>query len=49
MKVAKDLMKWVNEGALSFSIHKMYDLSQASDAHDDLEGKLTCGKLNLLV
>lgn len=42
-------MKWVNEKKLVFSIHKIYDLSNASDAHDDLEGKKTTGKLVLKI
>ena len=42
-------MKWVHEQKLSFSIHKVYDLANASDAHDDLEGKKTSGKLVLKV
>jgi NADPH2:quinone reductase len=42
-------MKWVNEKKLSFSIYKIYDLENASEAHDDLEGKKTTGKLVLKI
>ncbi len=47
--VAEDLMKWVNSKKLKFSIHKIYDLNNASEAHDDLEGKRTTGKLVLRI
>jgi NADPH2:quinone reductase len=47
--VSADLMKWVYEKKLSFSIHKIYDLENASEAHDDLEGRNTTGKLVLKI
>lgn len=42
-------MAWVYEKKLTFSIHKVYDLANASEAHDDLEGKKTTGKLVLKI
>ena len=47
--VSVDLMKWVHEQKLTLSIYKIYDLSDASQAHDDLEGKKTSGKLVLKI
>jgi NADPH:quinone reductase len=37
----------VKDGKLKIKIHKVYDLKDAAQAHDDLEGRSTSGKLLL--
>ncbi|RMZ84748.1 hypothetical protein DV737_g1070, partial [Chaetothyriales sp. CBS 132003] len=43
---AFDLLK---SGALNVKVHKVYDLKDAKQAHDDLEGRKTSGKLLLKI
>ena len=45
---AGDVLKWVAEGKLKLHIHKVYPLSDAAQAHRDLEGRHTTGKLILI-
>jgi NADPH2:quinone reductase len=45
---AGDVLKWVSEGKLKLHIHKVYPLSDAAQAHRDLEGRNTTGKLILI-
>lgn len=42
-----DLFKWIAEGKLKLRIHKTYALADAEQAHRDLEGRKTTGKLLL--
>jgi len=44
---AGDVLKWVTEGKLKIHIHKVYRLAEAAQAHRDLEGRKTTGKLLL--
>jgi NADPH2:quinone reductase len=43
-----DVLRWVAEGKLKLRIDRSYPLAQAADAHRDLEGRKTAGKLILL-
>jgi NADPH2:quinone reductase len=45
---AGDVLQWIARGDLKLSIHKTYPLASASDAHRDLEGRKTTGKLLLI-
>ena len=45
---ANDVLQWIVRGALKLSIHKTYPLASAADAHRDLEGRKTTGKLLLI-
>jgi NADPH2:quinone reductase len=45
---ASDVLGWVADGRLKLRIERTYPLSAASDAHRDLEGRQTTGKLLLL-
>jgi NADPH2:quinone reductase len=45
---AGDVLSWINEGKLKLRIDRTYPLAQAADAHRDLEGRKTAGKLILL-
>jgi NADPH2:quinone reductase len=45
---AGDVLRWIAEGKLKLRIDRTYPLSQAADAHRDLEGRKTAGKLILL-
>jgi NADPH2:quinone reductase len=45
---AGDILKWVSEGKLKLHIHKVYPLAEAAQAHRDLEGRQTSGKLLLV-
>lgn len=42
-----DLFEWIAAGRLRVSIHKVYKLADAAQAHRDLEARLTSGKLLL--
>src|SRR4051794_2908210 len=42
-----DLFQWIADGKLKLHIHKAYPLSQAAEAHRDLEARRTSGKLLL--
>ena len=45
---AGDVLKWVGSGSLKIRIDKTYKLAEAPQAHRDLEGRKTSGKLLLL-
>jgi len=45
---AGDVLNWIASGKLSVRIHKTYKLSEASQAHRDLESRRTSGKLILI-
>ncbi|ORX43461.1 NAD(P)-binding protein [Hesseltinella vesiculosa] len=42
-----ELFKLVEQGVLKFHVHKVYDLKDAAQAQQDLEGRITTGKLLL--
>jgi NADPH2:quinone reductase len=44
---ASDLFEWLRSGKLKVEIHKTYRLADAAQAHRDLEGRKTTGKLLL--
>jgi NADPH2:quinone reductase len=46
---ANDVLHWIGQGKLKLHIHKVYPLADAAEAHRDLEGRKTAGKLLLLV
>jgi NADPH:quinone reductase len=46
---ANDVLNWIGQGKLKLHIHKIYPLSDAAQAHRDLEGRKTTGKLLLSV
>jgi NADPH:quinone reductase len=45
---ANDVLQWIVRGDLKLRIHKTYPLASAADAHRDLEGRKTTGKLLLI-
>ncbi|MCA1579722.1 MAG: quinone oxidoreductase [Acidobacteria bacterium] len=45
---AKDVLRWIAAGELKLRIHKTYQLAEAAQAHRDLEGRKTTGKLLLI-
>ena len=45
---ANDVLGWIAEGKLKLRIHKAYPLADAAQAHRDLEGRKTTGKLLLI-
>ena len=45
---ANDIFNWIQEGKLKIKIHKEYNLSEAEEAHKDLESRKTSGKLLLI-
>jgi NADPH2:quinone reductase len=45
---AADLFGWIGEGSLSIRVHERYPLAQARQAHEDLQGRRTTGKLILI-
>jgi NADPH2:quinone reductase len=45
---ASEVLGWVADGALKLRIERTYPLNAAADAHRDLEGRQTTGKLLLL-
>ena len=45
---ANDVLSWVKNGELKLRIHKKYPLREAAQAHRDLEGRKTTGKLLLI-
>ena len=45
---ASDVLGWIAQGELKLRIHKSYPLVEAPQAHRDLEGRRTTGKLLLL-
>lgn len=46
---SSDLFRWIGEGKLKINIDKIYPLAEAAQAHRDLEGRKTTGKLILKV
>ncbi|MCP5115237.1 MAG: quinone oxidoreductase, partial [bacterium] len=44
---ATEILDWIAAGQLRIQIHKTYPLADASQAHTDLEGRKTAGKLIL--
>jgi NADPH2:quinone reductase len=44
---ANDVLQWIVRGDLKLRIHKVYPLAEAAQAHRDLEGRKTTGKLLL--
>ena len=45
---AGDVLNWIQSGALKIRVEKTYKLGQAPQAHRDLEGRKTSGKILLL-
>jgi NADPH:quinone reductase len=45
---AGDVLKWIASGKLRLMIDKTYPLADAADAHRDLEGRKTVGKVLLI-
>ncbi len=45
---AHEVFRWVREGELKVHIHKQYALSDAAEAHRDIESRTTMGKLLLI-
>jgi NADPH2:quinone reductase len=45
---AGDILNWIGQGKLKLHIHKVYSLADAAQAHRDLEGRATTGKLLLV-
>lgn len=45
---AGDILQWIASGKLKLHIDRTYKLADAAQAHRDLEGRLTAGKLLLL-
>ncbi len=45
---AHDVLGWVDSGKLKLRIDRIYPLSEAAEAHRDLEGRKTAGKILLL-
>ena len=45
---ANDVLGWIASGQLKLNIHKTYALSDAAQAHRELEGRQTTGKLLLV-
>jgi NADPH:quinone reductase len=45
---ASDVLGWIQSGALKIRVEKSYKLAEAPQAHRDLEGRKTSGKLLLL-
>ena len=45
---AGDVLNWIGSGKLKLQIDKTYPLADAADAHRDLEGRKTAGKLLLI-
>lgn len=43
------LFGYLKDGKLKVNIHNIYDLKDAQQAHKDLEGRLTSGKLLLKI
>ena len=45
---AGDVLRWVQSGSLKIRIDKTYRLAEAPQAHRDLEGRKTSGKILLI-
>jgi NADPH2:quinone reductase len=48
MQRAGEVFKWALHGQVNVHIHKIYPLGDAPQAHSDLEGRITSGKLLLV-
>jgi NADPH:quinone reductase len=48
LRRASDVLKWISEGKLRLRIEHVYPLSEATQAHRDLESRATTGKVLLL-
>jgi NADPH2:quinone reductase len=46
---AGDVLKWIDAGKLKINVSRVYPLAEAAQAHRDLEGRKTAGKLVLSV
>jgi NADPH2:quinone reductase len=46
---ATDVLNWIGAGKLKLRIERSYPLAEAAQAHRDLEGRHTAGKLLLTV
>jgi NADPH2:quinone reductase len=46
---ARDIFGWIAQGKLALRIEKVYPLADAAQAHRDLEGRKTSGKLMLSI
>jgi NADPH2:quinone reductase len=46
---SRDVFQWIREGRLKVRIDRVYPLEQAAQAHRDIEGRKTTGKLILAV
>src|SRR4029077_11888804 len=46
---SSDMFRWSGEGKLKINIDKVYPLAEAAQAHRDLEGRKTTGKLLLKI
>ena len=46
---ANTALDLVKSGKLNIKVHKVYDLKDARQAHEDLEGRRTSGKLLLKI
>ncbi|MBV9936950.1 MAG: zinc-binding dehydrogenase, partial [Acidobacteriaceae bacterium] len=44
---SSDLFRWIADGQLRPHIYRIYPLSEAAEAHRDLESRRTSGKLLL--
>jgi NADPH2:quinone reductase len=44
---AADIFGWIASGRLRVNVYKSYPLADAAEAHRDLEGRKTTGKLLL--
>jgi NADPH2:quinone reductase len=45
---AKDVFSWIADGTLKIRVEHTYPLEQAAQAHEDLEGRRTTGKIVLI-
>ena len=48
LKRASDVLDWIESGRLKLHIHRTYPLTEAAQAHRELEGRQTTGKLLLI-
>jgi NADPH:quinone reductase len=48
LKRAGDLFNWITSGKLKLRIEKTFPLAEAAEAHRQLEGRRTTGKVILL-
>jgi NADPH2:quinone reductase len=48
MRRSEDLFGWLGDGSLSVRIGREFSLDRAADAHAELEGRRTTGKVLLI-